>query len=252
LNRVFYIFFLICCVSCNSENAAPCLKTAGASATQEFNLDAFDQIRVAGDIQLLLRQGEEQRVLVKSGKNVIDEVQLEVRDSVLTARYNDGCNLARDYGITKLIVTTPRLTRVRNASVYDVVGEGTLSFPNLQLESNTLDADSAVFYNSGGFELTLDAQQIILSANGKAFFKLKGKTARLNVNFADKTARLESQELIAQRVEVFHRSANKIIVNPQNSLNGIITGSGDIISVNRPPSVEVIERFTGKLIFETN
>lgn len=72
------------------------------------------------------------------------------------------------------------------------------------------------------------------------------------MNFADKTARLESQELIAQRVEVFHRSANKIIVNPQNSLNGIITGSGDIISVNRPPSVEVIERFTGKLIFETN
>lgn len=203
-----------------------------------------------GDLQLLLRQGDEQRIFVQSGKNIIDEVQLEVRDSLLIARYDDGCNLTREYGITKLIVTTPRLNKVRNASVYDVVGEGVLSFPNLRLDSNTLDADSAVFYNSGGFDLILETKQLALSANGKAFFKLKGSTDRLNVNFPDKTARLESQELIAQFVEVFHRSANKIIVNPQNSLNGIITGPGDLISVNRPPKVEVVERFTGKLIFE--
>jgi len=203
-------------------------------------------------MQLLLKQGEEQRIVLQSGKNVIDEVHLEVRDSLLTARYDDGCNLAREYGITKVIVTTPRLTKVRNASIYDVVGEGTLNFPHLRLESNTLDADSAVFYNSGGFDLTLDTQQIVLSANGKAVFKLKGKTAGLNVNFADKTARLEGHELIAQRVEVFHRSANQIIVNPQNSLNGIITGPGDLISVRRPPIVEVVERYTGKLIFETH
>lgn len=203
-------------------------------------------------MQLLLRQGDEQRVLLESGKNVIDAVQLEVRDSVLTARYDDGCNLTREYGITKLIVTTPRLTKVRNASIYDVVGAGTLSFPNLQLESNTLDADNAFFYNSGGFDLTLNTQQIALSANGKAVFKLKGKTAGLHVDFTDKTARLEGRELMAQCVEVFHRSANKIIVNPQDCLKGIITGPGDLISINRPPIVEVVERFTGKLIFETH
>ncbi len=106
-------------------------------------------------MQLLLRQGDEQRVLLQSGKNIIDEVQLEVRDSLLTARYDDGCNLARDYGITKLIVTLPRLNKVRNASIYDVVGEDILSFPNLHLESLILDSDSAVYYNSGGFELRI-------------------------------------------------------------------------------------------------
>lgn len=203
-------------------------------------------------MQLLLRQGSEQRILLQSGKNIIDEVHLEVRDSLLIARYDDSCNLVRGYGTTKLIVTTPRLIKVRNASIFDVVGEGILGFPNLRLESVILDSDSTVFYNSGGFNLTLDTQQLFLSANGKALFKLNGKTDRLNVNFADKTARLESQELIAQRVEVFHRSANKIIVNPQISLNAIITGTGDLISVNRPPSVEVVENFTGKLIFQTN
>ena len=238
-------------MSCDSENGPVCLRTAGAATTQEFDLGAFDQIRVAGDMQLILKQGNEQQVLLKSGKNTIDEVQLEVRDGMLMARYDDGCNLARDYGITQLTVTAPHLVKVRNASVYDVVGEGVLHFPQLLLESNTLDEDPAVFYNSGGFDLVLDAQQVRLSANGKAFFKLKGKTERLNVNFADKTARLEGSELIAKRVEVFHRSANSIIVNPQNSLKGIITGTGNLISVNRPPVVEVDENFTGKLIFET-
>ena len=41
-----------------------------------------------------------------------------------------------------------------------------------------------------------------------------------------------------------------MIINPQQSLTGVITGTGDVIAVNRPPVVDVEERYTGRLIFE--
>nr|AOE13907.1 conserved hypothetical protein [uncultured bacterium]CCF99202.1 conserved hypothetical protein [uncultured Flavobacteriia bacterium] len=250
LNRFVYSLVLLGFISCDSEHASPCFQSAGTTIIEEFDLDAFNAIRVAGDMQLIIKQGETQQVEVKSGEHIIDEVKLTVEDSLLVARYDDGCNLARDYGVTQLIVTLPELKMLRNASSYDVIGEGTLRFAQLQLESNTLDADDDILYNTSGFDLSVHNQRLTLSANGKALFRLKGKTEILSVNFADKTARLEGRELIAQQVEVFHRSANAIIVNPQRSLSGIITGPGDLISVNRPASVEVNERFTGKLIFE--
>jgi hypothetical protein len=41
-----------------------------------------------------------------------------------------------------------------------------------------------------------------------------------------------------------------MIVNPQQSIVGEIVATGDIISYNRPPLVDVKELFTGRLLFE--
>ncbi|MGB3774483.1 MAG: head GIN domain-containing protein [Leeuwenhoekiella sp.] len=250
--RLYIILLAFCVTSCDSENAQPCFKTAGDATVREYDVNVFNKITVSGDMQLVLKQGDVQHIVLKSGANLINEVNLSVIDEVLIASYNDGCNLVRDYGDTQLVVTVPRLTLIRNASSYDVVGDGELTFPRLRLESNILDADTAVYYNNSGFDLTIKNEEIDISANGKARFKLRGTTSLLNVEFADKTARLEAEELPAERVEVFHRSSNKVIVNPQSSLSAIITGPGDIISVNRPPDVDVDERYTGKLIFMNN
>ena len=53
-----------------------------------------------------------------------------------------------------------------------------------------------------------------------------------------------------QDLSVLHRGTNKFIVNPQQSIRGEIRSTGDVISVNQPPIVEVEEFFTGRLIFQ--
>jgi hypothetical protein len=40
-----------------------------------------------------------------------------------------------------------------------------------------------------------------------------------------------------------------MIVNPQASLKGDLYGTGDLISKNHPPIVEVEQFYTGELIF---
>jgi hypothetical protein len=41
-----------------------------------------------------------------------------------------------------------------------------------------------------------------------------------------------------------------MIINPVQELKGKISGTGHVISVNRPPIVEVEEQYKGRLIFE--
>ena len=61
---------------------------------------------------------------------------------------------------------------------------------------------------------------------------------------------LAGRDLIAQTVDIQHRGTNKIIVNPQQLLKGEIRSTGDVISVNRPPVVDVETFYSGRLIFE--
>ena len=83
-----------------------------------------------------------------------------------------------------------------------------------------------------------------------SLFYLSGEVENLNINFANGDSRFEGENLIAQNVSVFHRGTNDMIVNPQQSITGSILSTGNVISVNQPPIVDVEEVFNGRLIFE--
>ena len=70
-----------------------------------------------------------------------------------------------------------------------------------------------------------------------------------NVQIAAGDSRIESENLVAQRISIDHRGTNDILINPQQSLTGVIRGTGDVISSSRPPEVKVEELFNGRLIF---
>ena len=79
---------------------------------------------------------------------------------------------------------------------------------------------------------------------------ISGTTNNLFIGFYSGDARFEGANLIAQNVEIFHRSSNDMIINPQQSLIGEIRSTGDVISLNEPPVVSVQELYTGRLIFQ--
>ena len=72
----------------------------------------------------------------------------------------------------------------------------------------------------------------------------------MNVSFAAGTSRFEGRDLVAQNVIIWNRSSNDMIVNPQQELTGELLGTGNLISVNVPPVVDVEQIYTGELIFE--
>jgi hypothetical protein len=103
---------------------------------------------------------------------------------------------------------------------------------------------------SGDFFLQVNSNTLRIVANGISVFYLSGQVQSASFIFSDEQPRLEARDLVVQNVQIVQVSANKMIVNPQQSITGEIRGTGDVISVNRPPTVAVEELFTGRLLFE--
>ena len=71
----------------------------------------------------------------------------------------------------------------------------------------------------------------------------------MSITIAAGDSRIEAETQIADRVTINHRGSNDILVNPQESLTGVLRGTGDVQSYNRPETVEVEELYNGRMIF---
>ncbi|MDN3724363.1 head GIN domain-containing protein [Aequorivita sp. SDUM287046] len=249
MKKLLFIGFLFLLFSCDSENSWDCTQTAGETVSKKFVVSEFSKIRIEDDVTLYLKQGNTQEIILETGKNLLSDVLVIVEENTLVVKDRNACNLVRDYGITKIFVTAPNIVEIRNSSAYDVIGEGILNFPKLTLISNSSTGPENI-RKSGDFYLNIVCEEFRVSANGQSVFYISGFTEIANLNFADEMPRFEGENLLIDKLEVFQRSANKMVVNPQQSIVGKIMATGDIVSYSRPAVVEVKEFFTGRLLFK--
>lgn len=246
---LFPFLGLLLFTSCDTEDAPDCFQSAGKIIEKELEVEAFEQLIVYENINLFVEQGPEQKIIVETGENLLNEISAEVIDNRLILRNNNGCNFVRDYGMTNIYVTVPNLTWLQNAGNRVIKSVGELHFSSIWLRSLNQERAKGV-YTVGDFDLHLISKNVRVTGDDFSNFFLRGETDYLNLFIANGDGRVEAQDLVADTVEIFHRGTNKLIVNPQQVLKGEIRSTGDVISVNRPPVVEVETFYSGKLIFE--
>ena len=248
MKNFFYITIVVLLFSCNSENAGDCFQTAGNIIQQELALDTFDKILVNRDVELIVKEGSTQKVIIETGKNLLNDVEVIVVDSKLILSDNNSCNYVRDYGITKVYVTSPNITEIRSSTQYEVSSDGVLAYPSLTILSEDYNAPDS--FTVGNFRLDIDTASFNVVFNNLSNAYITGKTNNLNVTYASGTSKFEGRNLIAQNVYIWNRSSGDMIINPIQQITGKISGTGNVICVNRPPIVEVEEQYKGRLIFE--
>lgn len=234
-------------LACNSEHANDCFQTSGAIIQQEIMLPSFTKILVNRDIELIIKEGIEQKVVIETGTNLLSDVTAVIDEDKLVLTDNNTCNYFRDYNITKVYVTSPNITEIRSSTQYDVRSDGVLTYPTLTIFSEDYSAPDS--FTIGNFHLQLDNNTFNIVFNNLSNCYVSGATNNLNITFASGTSRFEGRNLLAQHVSLWNRSSNDMIVNPQQSLTGKISGTGNVISVNQPPLVDVSEDYKGRLIF---
>jgi len=233
---------------CNGENVLDCFQNAGDLIQEEVAVDPFTRITVFENVTLVLSQGPEQRVVIETGEFLRPEVRARVEDGTLILTDNNDCNLFRAYGLTTIYVTAPNIDTLRSSTGFPIRSEGTLAYNSLSLISESFN-NPETETTDGSFDLDLATQNLSIVANGIAYFQLRGTTNNLNVTISAGDSRVEAENLLAQEVNLNHRGSNNIRINPQDALRGVIRGTGDVVSFNRPPTVEVEEIYRGRLIF---
>ncbi len=250
LKQVFgYIMLFLIVLGCDAEDAPGCFKKAGTITSEVVEVAAFEEIIVYERVKLFIRQGPVHKVEIETGENLRKDVSVIVENNRLSIRNENSCNLVRDYEITRVTVTMPDLTWLQNSSGSAIESIGVLELEDLWLRSVNQERDLSI-HTDGDFILELDVENLRITNDNISNYFLSGKVENFNAFFAAGDARLEAGDLIVQNYDIFHRGTNKMIINPQKSLQGEIRSTGDVISKNLPPTVRVKEFYTGRLIFE--
>ena len=245
---ILYVVVLLV-FSCNNENAPDCFQDAGEIVRAEVDLDNFSKITVFEQVELILKQGDVQKVEIETGEFLLKEVTAKVEGDRLILRNGNGCNFVRDYGLTRVYVTSPNITEIRSSTGLPIKSDGILGYPSLRLFSESF-TDPEAETTDGEFDLELDSENVVVIVNGIAYFKLKGNAANLSITVAAGDSRIEAETLVVNDVSLNHRGTNDVQINPQQSISGVIRGTGDVISFNQPTAVDVEELYTGRLIFK--
>jgi hypothetical protein len=247
MRKLIYIVLSCLIFACDSKDASDCFQTSGSIIQKTVEVVNFEKILVNRDVELILKEGNNYAVIVETGENLINDVDVVVVNNELQLTDNNNCNYVRDYGITKVYVTAPNIKEIRSSTQFDISSDGVLSYDRLKLLSEDFNAPGS--FTVGDFRLHIEIDDFEVVSNNISSFYIVGETENLKVGFFSGTGRFEGVSLVAQHVKIEHRASNDIIVNPQQSIEGELKGTGNVIAVNEPPIIDVQELYTGQLIF---
>lgn len=249
MKNIIYILSICLFSACNSDKVSDCFQNAGDIIQQEFEVSPFNKITVFQRIELILTEGPIESVTVETGEYLMNDIKVYVEEGRLILKDENGCNLTREYGITKVFVSAPSITEIRNSSGLTMRSDGVLNYPNLILVSEDFVEEDA-YHTDGDFNIQVNCNSLDVVTNNLSNIFVSGSVNDLTIGFYAGDSRFEGANLVAQNIEIFHRGSNDMILNPQLSLTGEIRSTGDVIVVNEPETLNVQQFYTGQLIIQ--
>ena len=247
---------IFCCLilvtSCGiSED---CFKGNGNQITQTFPLQNFSKIKVYDGVGLVVKEGPNYEVKIKTSDNIIDDLEVRLDGDMLVVKDNSTCNVARDYGQTTVYVTIPDGTilplipelELQSKTEQKIQSEGVLHSTIVRLFSLGDDGDGA---GTGDFYINVDNSQFVVESNTVSNFYINGHSNEMLLNFYFGNGRFNGKDLHIELIKVYHRGSNDMFVYPVQKIEGIINATGNVVLENVPPIIDIEEVFSGRVIY---
>lgn len=245
----FLLLIVLFVVLISCEKPSDCIESAGAIITKDVVVVPFKKIKVYRGIEVVITQGTEYKVQIVAGENFIDNVAVIQNGDQLIFKDETSCNWVRDYGTTKILVTTPSLEEVYSKTDRNISSNGVLTFPYISFIAMDQDGDGEPGAGTGDFILNVQNEYVNIGSNNVSRYYLSGQTTTANFNFYFGDGRIEAANFTAQNILVYHRGSNDMIVKPLQSIKGTMNSTGNIILKNVPQLVDVQELYQGRVIY---
>jgi hypothetical protein len=238
IKQIIYITILIAVFSCSKDSA--CSKPKGKIISIEKNLSNFTGIETLENINIEWVKSTEFKAIITTGENLIEQIDLSIKDNILTIENQNTCSWLRDdidEVFVKVYAPSPSLLIHR--------GNGNLS----SKDTITTNIRIENYYNQSSINLTISNDSTwALAETGSLDLTLQGNTNYFylyNVgynyvfakNFISKNCHINNNSWVTNQVTV----TKKLIIENFTS--------GEIQYWGNPNSVEVtINQSNGKII----
>lgn len=209
------------------------IKGEGPIVKKELNLDKFDGVKLAFSGNVLLTQGNTQKVVVEAQQNIIDNIVREVKNGTWRLKFEKN---VRKHEKVNVYITIPRLTNAY------VSGSGNLKTTNHF--SDLGDVEMGVS-GSGNLALDLAANDIDCGISGSGNVHLEGTADELKLSVSG-SGNISAYDLMAGNVDVSISGSGNAEVHAKSDLEVSVSGSGDV-RYKGSPSVNTRVSGSGKV-----
>lgn len=210
------LFFSVsgCIIDLDDDDFGACERGRGGVVEQVLNLPDFDGIdfRMSGEVYL--RQGDRQEVVVQGYDNLIDRLDLRVRDGIWEIDIN-GCTRNPDDFV--FFITLPDVRYLEISGSGDIISETVLATNDIDLRID----------GSGDLDLALDVDDVFAELTGSGDIYLEGSGDELLYE-VDGSGELRAFNCSFNEVDVEVNGSGDCEVLVNNRLRVRIDGSGDV------------------------
>lgn len=240
MSKMKWLFFLSIALSltvssCFFDDEGPfgCVNGEGPVVTEELNLADFDGVELSISADVIIRQGSEQSVTVEGKRNIIDELDRNVKNGIWDIDV-DGC--VRDNNDMRIFITLPEITSLK------ISGSGSIESENVLL----VDDINLRISGSGDMDLDMEANNVVAEISGSGEMILDGLANQLDFEVSG-SGDLHAFGLETQSAIIDIRGSGDAEVFAVNDLDVKISGSGDV-TYRGNPSLNVKINGSGKVV----
>ncbi|MEM1000949.1 MAG: head GIN domain-containing protein [Bacteroidota bacterium] len=247
------ILFLLFSLSSSCNRDATCTKGQGNLVTQTIDLPDFAGLRILTAADVVLTQGEVQRVAITAQQNVIDLLKRTVDGNIWPIEF-EGC-FETSEPIT-IEITLPTLTYAAIEGSGNLTGTNRFTDLNrvelaiegsgdLTLNLEAIAADTRAS-GSGDLDLNLTANTLNFRNSGSGDQRFTGSAPEFIYSNAG-SGSCSAFGLAADNIAVANTGSGDCRVTANQNLNVNLGGSGDVYYRGRP-AIELIDNGSGELI----
>lgn len=226
------IILLVTLLAINSANAQwwgnnKRLKGNGEVITKTFTTEDYDEVSGRSSFDIILVSGTEGKISVEAESNIMEHIEIEVKNGNLKIGMEDGYNISTRKGI---VVTVP----VERISGLSMAGSGDI-LSKLKLKSKNMDISVA---GSGDISTEVESENLEISIAGSGDVKVNGRTENLEANVAG-SGDISALNLKANNVNASIAGSGDVSVYCNGGdLKASIVGSGDLRYKGKAKSVK--------------
>ncbi|MCS6822172.1 MAG: DUF2807 domain-containing protein [Microscillaceae bacterium] len=207
------------------SSCSRCLKSTGEIVEQiRFTTD-FQELEVWNNVHLHLDNSLPiNQLVVKAGKNLINQIETSVNNNKLIIRNQNRCHWLRSFEVRVEVRLNPQ--NVKNI-LYQ--SNGTLK----SLQQITIKKLSLKVVLPAIVELNVKADTLQLAYQNSSPIQISGEAKYLNI-YADGIGLADAQHCLAQYGKVVHTNINEVRIAATEKLEVTITHKGTVAYYRKP------------------
>jgi hypothetical protein len=236
---LLFVFLLM--FGCQKEKRSNCTKSWGKQTQESRVLDNFKAIYVYGNIEINLIHSSENKVIIKTGENMLDLISTEIENDTLYIKDIRTCNWVRSFKKDiQIDIYFKNISGLYlNNATGNITAEDTLKLDTLNVIAWDTSGDIILNVNTNVCSIALH--------RGVAYFNIQGFSGQTFLYSAG-LGKIEAENLISTSTFINNSSASDMKAQANQYLFVFIKHGGNVHYKGNPSKIDKEIIGNGKLL----